>query len=103
MTSSDPTTRQRSAGRTGGRLRRLSPALLLVVACGGGPGGPAAEVAGTAIPEPPAQGAPWTPPATKLPQSLVDGTALLFESGVGDPRGCDYQEIEIDDPDRRGP
>ncbi|MCL2430694.1 MAG: hypothetical protein FWD12_15835, partial [Alphaproteobacteria bacterium] len=48
------------------------------------------------IPDPPGQGAPWTPPATKLPRSLVDATAVLFEAGIGDPRGCDYREVEVE-------
>jgi hypothetical protein len=111
-------------------IRRLSPALLMVIACGGGPVGTAQEVAGTAmpdpqvpgeraingkpgggnasgkpdsestsrtIPKPPGEGAPWKSTATKLPLSLVEATALLFESGVADPRGCDYREVEIEE------
>ena len=130
MTPSDLTTGRRSDRRIGGRLRRMLPALILVVACGGEPVWPAPKVAGRTIsdlqdrgegavveelgrgdepdrqvrefarkvmPDPPNQGAPWTPPATKLPRSLVEATALLFESGVADPRGCDYREIEVEE------
>ena len=94
MPASDLTTGSRSAGRTGGRLRRLLPAFLLVVACGVAADEPAPKFAGKAIPDPPSQGAPWTPPATKLPRSLVDATAALFELGAADPRGCDYREVD---------
>ncbi len=129
MTPSDLTTARRTAG-AGGRIRWLSLASLMVIACGGGLVGTAPEVAGTAmpdpqvpgeraingnpgggkgsgkpdsestsrtIPKPPGEGAPWKSPATKLPRSLVEATALLFESGVADPRGCDYREIEVEE------
>ena len=125
MTLSDLTTVPRSARRV--RLRRFLPALILVVACGGQPVGPAPDVAGQAssgrqdpgeravveelgrgeeadrqvrefagkvMPDPPNQGAAWTPPATKLPRSFVDETAVLFV-GVADPRGCEYREVEV--------
>jgi hypothetical protein len=129
MTRNDLTTARRPAD-DGDRLHWLSPALLMVIACGGGPDGTAPEVAGTAMPDPqvpaeraingnpgggkgsgkpdsestsrtiptpPGDGAPWKSPATKLPRSLVEATALLFESGVADPRGCDYREIEVEE------
>jgi len=50
---------------------------------------------GKAIPEPPNQNQPWTPPATKLPRFLVTATADLFEQGVADPRGCEYRQVEV--------
>ncbi len=57
----------------------------------------AQRLAGKTIPDPPSRGLPWTPPATKLPRSLVDATAALFELEAADPRGCDYREVEVDD------
>ncbi len=128
MTPRDLTTWRRSAGQAGVTMRRLLPALLLVVGCGGGTVKPTPKVAGKgiadpqnqgelavteklgggdeserqapkfagkAIPDPPKQGAPWTPPATRLPRSLVDATAALFDLGAADPRGCDYREVEV--------
>ncbi len=69
---------------------------------GNGQSGPepqrqAQGLASKTIPDSPNQGKPWTPPATKLPRSLVDATAALFELGAADPRGCDYREVEVDD------
>ena len=55
------------------------------------------DFAGAAIPDPPEQGRPWTPPATKLPRFLTKATALLFEQGVADPRGCEYREVDLGD------
>ena len=51
--------------------------------------------AGQAIPEPPEQHAPWTPPTTRLPRFLGTATRLLFEQGMADPRGCAYREVEF--------
>src|SRR5690242_2858795 len=49
-----------------------------------------------AMPVPPHQHDPWTPPpGLDLPDSVVKASALLFEAGVADPRGGDYREIEI--------
>ena len=65
----------------------------------------AQRLAGKTIPDSPNQGKPWTPPATKLPRSLVDATATLFDLGAADPRGCDYREVAVDDtpgPKARG-
>ncbi len=56
---------------------------------------PVPRFEGTTIPEPPSQGQPWTAPATKLPKFLVTATAILFEQGVADPRGCEYREVEV--------
>lgn len=58
---------------------------------------PAPKFAGKAIPEPPAQGRPWTAPATRLPRFLLDATAALFEQGVADPRDCAYHHVEVGD------
>ncbi len=57
----------------------------------------APKFAGKTIPDPPGQGLPWTPPATKLPRSLIDATDALFDLGAADPRGCEYREVEVDD------
>ena len=50
---------------------------------------------GKMIPESPSQGQPWTAPATKLPNFLVNATGILFEQGVADPRGCEYRVVEL--------
>ena len=129
MTSSDLTTRPRSASRSRGSRHRLLPALLLVIVSGCEPVKPcrrlqgrrsstprtkgwgrspttteagriskgSSEVREQSHPRAAESGSPWTPPATKLPRSLVEATALLFESGVADPRGCDYREIEVEE------
>jgi hypothetical protein len=47
------------------------------------------------IPDPPRQGAVWTPPETRLPRFLVAATEALFAQGVADPRGCDYREVTL--------
>jgi hypothetical protein len=49
-------------------------------------------------PTPPQQGAPWTPPDTRLPKFLVTATADLFAQGVPDPRGCEYREVTFSVP-----
>ena len=97
MSPGDPTTRPRSLRRAGACLHWLLPGLLLLVGSRGEPAQPAPRFAGKAIPDPPRQGAPWTPPDTKLPRRLVEATAALFELGAADPRGCDYREIEVSD------
>ena len=56
---------------------------------------PAPRFEGKAIPDPPAQGQPWAPPATTLPRFLVAAAGFLFDQGVADPRGCDYRQVEI--------
>ena len=48
------------------------------------------------LPIPPQQSAAWTPPPTKLPKTLVSTAVHLFQLGLGDPRGCEYREIEPD-------
>lgn len=50
---------------------------------------------GSKLPVPPLQNQPWTPPASKLPESFVSATNWLFEQGMADPRGCEYREIEV--------
>lgn len=37
----------------------------------------------------------WAMPASNLPTNYLSATALLFEQGLGDPRGCEYREIEV--------
>ncbi len=55
----------------------------------------APRFSGKSIPDPPHQGQPWTPPATRLPKFLITATAILFDQGVADPRGCEYRDVEI--------
>ena len=50
---------------------------------------------GSKLPVPPLQNQPWTPPASKLPESFVSATHWLFDQGMADPRGCEYREIEV--------
>src|ERR1700677_1881071 len=57
---------------------------------------PAPAASDAAIPVPPMQGKPWTPPETKLPPVVVNATKELFDQGMADPRGCEYREVEID-------
>ncbi len=47
------------------------------------------------LPEPPRQRDPWTPPAAKLPETVVSATRLLFEQGLADPRDCKYRTIKV--------
>lgn len=50
---------------------------------------------GKHLPLPPKQNRPWNAPETNLPANYINATALLFEQGLADPRGCDYREIEV--------
>jgi hypothetical protein len=75
--------------------RCLLPALVVLVGLGADESGPAPKLEGQSIPNPPRQKEPWTPPQTKLPRFLVSATAVLFEQGVADPRGCDYRIIDV--------
>ncbi len=47
------------------------------------------------IPSPPSQTAAWKPPATLLPETFVSATATLFDHGLGDPRDCEYRQVEV--------
>lgn len=61
-----------------------------------GQGPKAVEKGDYVLPIPPQQSAAWTPPPTKLPKTLVSTAVHLFQLGLGDPRGCEYREIEPD-------
>jgi hypothetical protein len=50
---------------------------------------------GKTLPLPPKQNSAWAAPESNLPTHYVTATALLFEQGLADPRGCDYREIEV--------
>lgn len=50
---------------------------------------------GHELPSAPAQTKPWTISAPDVPPKLLSATALLFELGLGDPRGCEYREIRL--------
>ena len=50
---------------------------------------------GKQLPLPPRQKSAWPPPRSSLPTNYVSATALLFEHGLADPRGCDYRNIEV--------
>ncbi|MEI8291601.1 MAG: hypothetical protein WCH99_19205 [Verrucomicrobiota bacterium] len=47
------------------------------------------------MPPPPKQNSTWATPESNLPTNYVTATALLFQQGLADPRGCDYREIEV--------
>ncbi len=52
------------------------------------------RVANAALPEPPAQHQPWTPPDAKgIPEYVVDAARALFDAGLADPRGGEYRDI----------
>ena len=55
-----------------------------------------------ALPTPPQQNEPWTPPETRLPRFLVTAAQTLFEQGLADPRGCEYRSIRIQLGDAQG-
>ena len=50
--------------------------------------------AGAALPTPPQQTSPWTPPAG-LPGPLVSAATTLFDQGLADPRGGDYRQVSV--------
>lgn len=57
-------------------------------------------VASAALPEPPYQRQPWTPPVVEgIPESVVKITAALFDAGLADPRGGAYREIQLSGSD----
>ena len=61
-------------------------------------------VASAALPEPPAQHQPWTPPdARGIPKYVVTVAERLFDAGLPDPRGGEYREIEFAIPRREFP
>jgi hypothetical protein len=45
---------------------------------------------------PPHQQDAWTAPKTSLDAKVVAAAAKLFDSGLADPRGCEYRAIELD-------
>jgi hypothetical protein len=50
---------------------------------------------GENLARPPKQNSPWSPPVSNLPTNYVTATTLLFNQGLADPRGCEYDEIEV--------
>lgn len=49
-----------------------------------------------ALPEPPKQHDPWTPPATHgVPDYIVKVAVTLFDAGLADPRGGEYRDVEL--------
>ena len=48
-----------------------------------------------ALPPPPEQRSAWSAANSNLPTNYLSATAILFEQGLADPRGCKYQEIEV--------
>ncbi|MCW5552447.1 MAG: hypothetical protein KIS67_09805 [Verrucomicrobiae bacterium] len=59
-------------------------------------GGNVALAADSAFfPVPPMQSAPWAPSASTLSTNLQSAVDFLFRTGLADPRGCEYREIEI--------
>jgi hypothetical protein len=62
---------------------------------------PTPPFTGPALPEPPQQKQPWSPPETGLPKFLVTATATLAEQGLADPRSCEYREVEFVGQDKQ--
>jgi hypothetical protein len=50
---------------------------------------------GDSLPTPPQQFAADDIPTTNLPSLFVASSMKLFQQGLADPRGCEYQEIEV--------
>jgi hypothetical protein len=48
------------------------------------------------VPSPPMQLAPWSISSTNLPLNLQSAVGILFQTGMADPRGCEYREIEVE-------
>jgi len=83
---------------------RLNPALAARAACltllsggvaCGGEFRPSPPSAGSSLPEPPRQNAPWAAPTVDLPAALVTAVEALFQAGMADPRGCEYRAVEV--------
>jgi len=70
--------------------RRSAPILLVLLLIA-----PAARAGDPALPTPPRQAEPWTPPRTTLPRFLVASASTLFEQGLADPRGGEYRRILV--------
>lgn len=51
--------------------------------------------AALSVPVPSMQSEPWALSSTNLPSNLQTTISLLFQTGMADPRGCDYREIEV--------
>lgn|GEM_PF-6090206 len=49
----------------------------------------------TPFPRPPKQTEKWDVSNSKLPHNAISAIKTLFQQGLGDPRGCEYREIEI--------
>jgi len=75
--------------------RRTAIAVCVACVLGAAPPRRAPLFQGDRLPDPPRQGDPWKPPASRLPRFLVEATATLFDQGVADPRGGEYCEIEV--------
>lgn len=58
---------------------------------------PIAPFAGSWLPTPPQQSAPWQPPAgvVGIPDALVSATGVLFAAGLADPRGLEYRTVTL--------
>ncbi len=80
-------------------VSRISACCLAIVLCTAAglaqDSRPSPLFTGAALPVPPQQLLPWTPPATTLPPALIDATQMLFAQGLADPRGCEYREIDV--------
>jgi hypothetical protein len=53
------------------------------------------EIDRNSLPSPPSQNQRWTPPSTKLPANVISACQDLFDSGLADPRGCEYREVIV--------
>jgi hypothetical protein len=67
-----------------------SAALVLLAASA-----PAGQEFGLHFPEPPRQHSAWRPSAA-IPTNILSAARALFDQGFPDPRGCEYQEFEVE-------
>lgn len=57
---------------------------------------PSPHFTGTALPIPPQQKSPWTPPKSDaIPAPLISAMRALFDAGLADPRGCEYRAVKL--------
>ena len=57
---------------------------------------PIPKFTGEAIPAPPAQSEPWTPPEAPAEfADFIDAATQAFADGLADPRGCEYRVIKL--------
>ncbi len=59
------------------------------------PATPTVLFTGRELPAPPQAGTEWQPPVSQLPEVWGSAVKVLLRYGFGDPRSCEYREVEI--------